>query len=148
MNIYIKFLSFASGPFHKGPKSTFFEFMTETKTTESQESSSAEAEPVESVKPMQTEETEAIVKEEAGEQIKVTKDDSTSMDTSELDASKENSLSVSLFVNTDDVQDDLDDDLKEAAAAEAAKAAAAKSQEKQEEKPVKGDITFLCVKNF
>lgn len=42
--------------------------------------------------------------------------DAAAMDMSELDGSKENSLSVSLFVHADDVQDDLDDDLKEAAA--------------------------------
>ena len=79
--------------------------------------------------------------EDSSDKAKVDKDDSTSMDTSELDASKENSLSVSLFVHTDDIQDDLDDDLKEAAAATAAAAAeaAAKNQEKEEEKSVQGD---------
>lgn len=76
--------------------------------------------------------------EDSSDKAKVDKDDSTSMDTSELDASKENSLSVSLFVHTDDIQDDLDDDLKEAAAAAAAAEAAAKNQEK-EEKSVQGD---------
>ena len=76
--------------------------------------------------------------EDSSDKAKDDKDDSTSMDTSELDASKENSLSVSLFVHTDDIQDDLDDDLKEAAAAAAAEAAA-KNQEKEEEKSVQGD---------
>ena len=60
------------------------------------------------------------------------KDDSTTMISSDVDASKENSLSVSLFVHTDDVQDDLDDDLKEAAAA------AAKSQEEEVDTTAKG----------
>ena len=76
--------------------------------------------------------------EDSSDKAKDDKDDSTSMDTSELDASKENSLSVSLFVHTDDIQDDLDDDLKEAAAAAASKAAA-KTQDKEEEKSVQGD---------
>lgn len=68
----------------------------------------------------------------------------TAIETSELEASKDNSLSVSLFVHTDDVQDDLDDDLKEAAAAEAA----AKNQEKAEEKSDKGAkrcLLSICV---
>lgn len=76
------------------------------------------------------------------------KDDSTvAMDTSETDASKENGLSVSLFVHTDDVQDDLDDDLKEAAAAEAAAAAetAAKNKDKAEEKSDKGAKKLFTV---
>ena len=70
--------------------------------------------------------------EDSSKRAKEEKEDSASMDTSELD-SKENSLSVSLFVHTDDIQDDLDDDLKEAAEK------AAKNQEKEEEKPTKGD---------
>lgn len=86
--------------------------------------------------------------EDSSEQAK--EDNVTAMDTSELEASKDNSLSVSLFVHTDDVQDDLDDDLKEAAAAAASAAAeaAAKNQEKAEEKSDKGAkrcVLSICV---
>ena len=73
--------------------------------------------------------------EDSSEQAKNDQEETVSMDTSELD-SKENSLSVSLFVHTDDIQDDLDDDLKEAAAAAAA--AAAKEKEMKEEKAAEG----------
>lgn len=92
--------------------------------------------------PMETSGPAEISVEDTSEQMK--DDSATAMDVSELDGSKENSLSVSLFVHADDVQDDLDDDLKEAAAAEAAAKeaaaaeAAAKSQEKGEEKSEKG----------
>lgn len=89
--------------------------------------------------PMETSAAEISV-EDSSDKAENNKDDSTAIDTSELDASKENSLSVSLFVHTDDIQDDLDDDLKEAAAKAAAAAeAAAKNQEKEQEKSVKGD---------
>lgn len=70
--------------------------------------------------------------EDSSDQAKNDQEETVSMDTSELD-SKENSLSVSLFVHTDDIQDDLDDDLKEAAAA-----AAAKEKEMKEEKAAEG----------
>jgi len=127
--------------------------LLDTEAAESHESADADAKPVESVKTaeaVEVEEKEVTVEEVETKKVKDDKEESTPMDTSELDASKENSLSVSLFVHTDDIQDDLDDDLKEAAAAEAAKAAAAaaedakavaaasKSQEMHEDKPVKG----------
>lgn len=129
--------------------------MLDGEAAENQELADADAKPVESVKTeeaVEMEETEANVEEVESKKVKDDKEESIPMDTSELDASKENSLSVSLFVHTDDIQDDLDDDLKEAAAAEAAKAAAAaaaaedakavaaasKSQEMQEDKLVKG----------
>ena len=115
-------------------------FTSDTPKTEITEES-AEAE-----EPMETSAAEISV-EDTSEQAK--NDSAAAMDVSELDASKENSLSVSLFVHADDVQDDLDDDLKEAAAAEAAAKeaaaadAAAKSQEKGEEKSDKGAKSCL-----
>lgn len=47
------------------------------------------------------------------------KSSASAMDTtSDADTSKENGLSVSLFVHTDGIQDDLDEELKAAAKAE------------------------------
>jgi len=94
-------------------------------------------EPAETEEHMETSAAEISV-EDSSDKAKEGKDDNASMDTSDVD-SKENSLSVSLFVHTDDIQDDLDDDLKEAAKA------AAKKQEKEAEKAAKGDSqkTFM-----
>lgn len=52
------------------------------------------------------------------------------METSDADTSKDNSLSVSLFVHTDGIQDDLDEELIAAAKAEE-DAEAKKEQEKK-----------------
>ncbi|KAK3732555.1 hypothetical protein QZH41_017843 [Actinostola sp. cb2023] len=60
----------------------------------------------------------------------VIKTENTAMDTSEADTSKENGLSVSLFVHTDGIQDDLDEELK--AAEKAEEDAAKKAKEKKE----------------
>lgn len=95
-----------------------------TKGTETKEKSESE-------EAMDTSAAEVSL-EDSSDQAKNDQEETVSMDTSELD-SKENSLSVSLFVHTDDIQDDLDDDLKEAAAA-----AAAKEKEMKEEKAAEG----------
>lgn len=62
--------------------------------------------------------------------------------TSEADTSRENGLSVSLFVHTDEFQDDLDDDLKEAEKKAAEKKAAEK---KAAEKENTGVIRVQCI---
>lgn len=54
--------------------------------------------------------------------------DTSAMDTSEVDSSKENGWSVSLIVHTDGIQDDLDEELK---AAEKAEEAAKENKEEQ-----------------
>ena len=95
-----------------------------TETAESKEKSESE-------EAMDTSAAEVSI-EDSSDRAKNDQEEAVSMDTSELD-SKENSLSVSLFVHTDDIQDDLDDDLKEAAAA-----AAAKEKEMKEEKAAEG----------
>jgi hypothetical protein len=59
------------------------------------------------------------------------KAETSAMNISEADTSKENGLSVSLFVHTDGIQDDLDEELKAAEKAEEDAAKEVKDEQEQ-----------------